>query len=325
MTVPMQTHRFVSLQNLDMERVNDNLEAGARDVQRNLDKRYTYSRETFLLDGITNASAEALRTVAVRRPGTNNSCEVYAVEFYVFAAGTETWTLTCSDSTFQPITAISNGATSESLPSADLTIGGPSTSGIPVPIPSSSSDVTFTVSCPNASTITAGRIVLHYRADRGAQGTTHAGYTPTLINSASSTAGSLLDTQLTALATAVGHDTTNDVDLRSELFAVRGLAAGSVATLRIPSGARRLLRVEGYVVAAVTETVTFSVSSGSTTTVFFSVVGTGATTRATDGRNAGVDPLMDDSPMDATKDMFVTIADAGATSADLAFVRVWWS
>lgn len=311
MSVPMQLHRFVTLTNLDCERINDNLEQSAGDVNDNLDNRYTYSVLHFNLDGVTNASTAVLRELAIRRPGTNNGVEVWAVEFYIYAAGSETWTLTCSDTTWPSITTVAAGATTKSTPGSSLTA---------VSIPSSSADVTFTASCPNASTITAGQIVVHLRCDRGNQGASHAGYAPTLIDSASSTAGSLLDTQLTNLASAVSRDTANATDLRCMLFQVRNLAAGSALTINVPGGVVTRLLMRGYVVSAATETVTFDINSGSGS---FAVVGTGVTTRATG--SLMISAAMNNTPMTPGDDDLFRITDAGAATALLAYVMVWWA
>jgi hypothetical protein len=304
-TIP---HRFVTATNLDVEKINDNLEAGARAIQDNLDKRYTYSQLFFPVDGITDASAEVLRAFAIRRPGANNAVEVCGVEVVIYAAGSVTWTLACSDTTWPSITVTAAGATTEATAS----------SGVPVSVPSSSSDLTFTLSAPAASTITRGYLIVHLRCDRGNQGTSHAGYTPSLLNSASSTAGSVLDTELAALASAVSRDLASQYDLRCECFSTRSLAAGSSIVFRLPSGQRTRMRIQGYVVAANTETVTFDQDSTSK-----AVTGTGVTSRATDG--IAVSGGSNDDPMDSTDDSVITISNAGVASALLAYVLVWWS
>lgn len=304
-------HRFTTTtaRNLDMEKVNDDLEAIARDANRNLDNRYTYSMQVFPLDGLTNASNEVLRSFIIRRPGTNNGAEVCGLEFVLYAAGTVVWTITGPDATWPTIAAAAGGATTESYAS----------SSVPISIPSSSTHIIFTASAPSASTITRGYFVVHLRCDRGNQGTSHAGYTPTLIDSTSSTAGSLLDTQLTAAALAVTHDTTNNVDLRCECFVARVLLAGESRAFRLPSGARRKLFADGKVAAALAQTVTFSVDGTS-----FAVPGTGSTTTYANGTAALSGTLVDD-PMDATDDTIVTIANAAGVTVDCAYLLVWWS
>ncbi len=324
-------HRFVTATNLDCERINDNLEEGARATQANLDRRYTYSHAEFPLDGVTDASATVLRQFAIRRPIAGQAVEIVSVEFVVYGAAGDTWTLACSDTTWPSIVAVTSTADTESWPStAAAALGfsflrGPSTSNVPVSIPSESTDVTFTVSCPTGATITAGRIIVHLRCDRGNQGTSHAGYTPTLIDSSSSTAASLLNTEITALTSAVSRDTTNDKDLRLETFAVRDLANSAALAVRMPSGARRIMRVQGYVVAAATETIEFALS-GDITAILVTVAGSGVTARTTGGFTAITDVTQDDDPMDATDDLVVDISShGGSVSILLAYINIWWS
>lgn len=316
MSVALVPNRFVTATNLDPESINDNLEAIAGDTQHNLDKRYTYSCIRFNLDGVVDTDAAALRQLAIRQPGSGHCVEVCMVEFFIYAAGTAVWTLSCSDTTWPSITTTAAGATTESTPAISL---------VPVQVSSSSSDLTFTASASTGSTITAGQIVVHLRCDRGQQGTSHAGYSPTLVNSASSTAGSLLDTELTAAATAVGHDTTNDVDLRADLFMVRGLVSGSSHTWNIPSGVRRVHRVQAYCVSAVGRNLT-TTASGTITSISFTTTATGATARATNGADPGAVTTASDAPMTAASDQQISIIDAsGAGNHVLDYVIVWWS
>lgn len=319
MSVPMMPHRFVDSSTLDMEKVNDNLETGARDVGRNLDKRYTYSQLTFDISGITDASAEVLRAFAIRRPGTSNAVEVVRVELVIYTATAVTWTLTCAhngttDTTWPALTlATTASATTESY----------ATSNNAVAIPSSTTDTTFTLSSSAASTVTNGMIIVHLRCDRGNQGSSHAGYSPTLVNSSSSTAGSTLDTELTALATAVATDSANDKDLRCECFTFRNLAASTV-TPRTPSGARRILRVQVYTVQAAVSDVDIQLA-GDITVIDVNVPGDSITTRGTNGAGAGADATQDDDPMDSTDDLTVAITQNGPANALLLYVLVWWS
>lgn len=304
-------HRFTTTtaRNLDMEKVNDDLEAIAGDVNRNLGNRYTYSTHVFHVDGLSNASSEVLRSFIIRRPGTNNGAEIFGVELSLYATGTAIWTATCSDTSWPAFSVTAAGSSVESYGS----------SPVPVSIPSSSSHVQITLAADGASTIVRGDLVIHLRCDRGNQGTSHAGYTPTLIDSTSSTAGSLLDTQLTAAALAVTNDTTNNVDLRCECFVARVLLAGESRILRLPSGARRKLFADGKVAGALAQTVTFSVDGTS-----FPVVGTGSATTYASGTAALSGTLVDD-PMDPSDDTIVTIANAAGVTIDCAYLLVWFS
>lgn len=310
MSISLVPNRFVTATNLDPEAINDNLEALAADIQRNLDKRYTYSSFDLNLDGVTNASAQVLRELAIRLVSSAEPWEVFMVEFYIYAAGTEMWTLTCSDTTWPSITTTAAGATTESTPAISL---------IPVPITSSSADVTFTASCPNASTITAGKIVVHVRSDRGNQdGLSHAGYTPTLLNSASSTAGATLDTELNAAATAVGHDTANQLDTRIECFTIRGVASGTTITMKWPSGVHDPLFMYVYQVSA-TDTVTATYGSSAAV----AVAGTGAAARARGSRTLTATTVPDD-PMTVASDTTLTLVYSGGGTTLLTYVVIFY-
>ena len=315
MSVPMMPHRFVDLSNLDMEKVNDNLEAGARDVNRNLSKRYTYSTQVWDFSGITDASAAVLRAFTIRRPGANNACEIVGVEMVIYTSVAVTWTLTCSDSTWAALPLLTTAsATTESYAARRAS----------VPIASSSSDLAFTLSSSGASTVTTGYLVVHLRSDRGDQGTAHTAYEPTLIDSASSTAGSLLDTQLTALATSVACDTTNVVDLRCECFTVRSLLTGTSAVFRVPSGVRKVHQLTVYVVAAVGTDGTATVAGTGIVGLAATPTSGGATVLAIATDTPTSSAIVDD-PMDDSDDTTVTLANGGAATINMMTALVWYS
>lgn len=316
MSVPMMPHRFVDASTLDMEKVNDNLEAGARDVNRNLSRRYTYSSLVFDLSGVADTDAAVLRQFAIRRPNTNNAAEVTGVELVLYTATAVTWSLSCSDTTWATLTLLTTASASTESYAAQL---------FPVAVASSSADLVFTLSASAASTITNGYLVVHLRCDRGNQGTSHAGYTPTLVDSASSTAGSLLDTELTALASAVTNDTTNDIDLRCECFVARNLLAATQAVFRAPSGARRIHAVTAYAVQnAAGTTTSVAVGTSFDSCAVAVMAGAGVAARAVSTTVASGDVTMVDTPMTATTDATITFSVAAQTAL-LLYLLVWWS
>ena len=315
MSRPYTANRIVTTQNLDMEEINDNFDNHARCIQSSLDRRYSYSTHTYMLDGVTNASDVVLRTVPIRRPKVGNSVEVCGVEVVIYAAGTEVWTLACSDTTWPSITVTAAEATTEASAS----------SGTPVNALSESSDLTFTMSCPNASTITRGYVVVKLRCDRGQQGTSYAGFTPTLLDSTSSTAGSTLDTLFTAFDAAVARDTAANINLKCQSMTARNFSA-TVPTMRIVTGQQMVIhRVTGYVVAAVGANLAVSLSGASIDTVAFTVTAGGATTLASSGADAGTDATVADSPGTAAQDLVLTLTRSGAGTILLAHVLVWYS
>lgn len=316
MSVPYVPHAFKDGDNLDLEKINDNLEAISRSIQRNLDARYTYSHIRFDLDGLTESSAEVLRELAIRRRGANNAVEVFAVELVIVGDGSgDVWTLACSDTTWPSITLTT-------VSGEEVT----ASSNIPVGVTSNSADLELTLSCSSTSTITRGYLIVHLRCDRGNQGSSHAGYFPTLVTSATANLAGTLDTELTNLGSAVARDTANDTDLRAELYMVRSLSAGSSRVFRVPSGARRIQAVVGYVVQAAGGSVDFEVASasGAFSTVTLSVNGAGATSRAVDSAGAAGDVIDADDPTDSADDETITIT-AATQTAVLAYLIVYWS
>lgn len=309
MSAAIVPRRFVDLTNLDPEDVNANLYGLALDIKKNLDRRYTYSSIKLDLAGITDASDVTLRTLPVRRPSSSShNVHVIGAELVLYGNAAVTATVSCSDTSFPSFTLATSATTTVETFASSF-------SEVDVP---SGSDLTFTVALSAAYTCTAGFLIVHLRCDRGNQGASHAGYTPTPITSQSATAGATLDTQLTNAATAVGHDTTNQTDLRASSFTARSLGAGASRAFRVPSGVVQALRVDAYVVGTAALTITFS--NPDTTNV--SVITTGATTRVYGGADDST--TLANAPTTAASDYVCTITNTGGSTLALAFVLVWW-
>lgn len=308
MSVPWMPHRFTTGEQLDLERINDNLEKGAADIGRSLALRYTYATEFFDLDGIADTDAQAQRTKRIRRYAATAALEVAFVELVIYSASGVTWTLSCSDTTWPSITCATAGATTEAR----------ATSNSRVIVPSGATGLDFVLSGSAASTITRGYLAVTYRCDRGSQGDTFAGYSPTLLNAQSSTAGSTLDTQLTAFETAVTNDAAADKDLRVETFRVRSLTSGSSVTWRLPSGARRKAGYCLVCVADVAATLSLTIDGVATD----SQVGSGTSTIAS--KVGTLSGSTNDDPMDPNDDTTVQLAASGAT-VTIGYVSIFWS
>jgi hypothetical protein len=292
---------------VDAEAINGNLRAGARDVGRNLSRRYTYCQTVIPITGMVNTDTSAQRDVSMVVP-TNYRASVVGVELVIYATAGVTWTLTVSDGTITDTVAVATAGTTTKA-SGGLTRTFTRASG---------SAFTFVMSASGASTITAGFIVVHLRCDRGNAPTsaTHAGYTPTLLQSTSSSAGSTLDTQLQALEMAVTTDNTNDEDLRVECFLARNFAAA--VTWNVPSGAGRTAVSSQYgIVCAAIETVTVAVTSATSGAVSGTGTGNTVTGSITHASRS-------DAPTTSADDTTVTLTPAGGT-VELAYVFVWWS
>jgi hypothetical protein len=316
MSVPFVAHAFKAGDNLDLEKLNDALESISRHTLRSLDARYTYSTIELDLTGVVTADAAVLRRIGIRRPGTDNAVEVYAVELVLYGNAAGTASVACSDTTWPTMSVTTSATTTEEVSGS---------SGVPVSIPSSASSVNFTVTLPAAYTVTAGQLVVHLRCDRRNQGTLFTPTFPALLTSATAAPGTTLDAELAALETAVAADTTMAVDVRCECYAVRGLGAGSSVTWSVPSGARKILGLTAFNVQAIGGTATFSVASASTATQSVAALpGGGATVVVASAAVIAGDVTMVDDPMDSTDDLTVTITAATLTVV-LGYVLVWWS
>lgn len=291
---------------VDGEYVNGNLKRGAKDINRNLSRRYTYCPPIVIpMDGVTDALGSVLRSIKFDRPVSTNPIEIIKVEFYVYAASGVTWTLSCTDTSWSSISLATAGATTEARAQSSTVIAVPN------------GGVTFTVAGSAAGTITRGWIVLHCRADRGVQGSSpnHAGYTPTLVDATSSSAGSLLDTELTALAAAVTNDSTNNKDLRCQAFVARNFTA--TQSWNLPSGAGMSgLAYRAYIAATAADAYT---TSGSVTGA--TLTGTGTTNLVETTNNV---TSTSDDPLTTASDFTLTLGTVLGT-VELAYVLVWWS
>ena len=296
---------------VDGESVNGNLRRQAADVNRNLSARYTYCPPIIIpFDGVTDVLSTQLRTVLFNRPTSVNPIEIVRVEFFVYAATGVTWTLSANElggtltPGWQSITLATAGVTTEAYAVSTMVI------------PVSTFGVQFQVAGSTAGTITRGWIVLHCRADRGVQGAApnHAGYTPTLVDAASSSAGSVLDTQLTALATAVTNDATNVTDLRCQCFLARNFT--TTQSWNLPSGA-------GMTGVSFNSNITSAGATGYTTAGTISaVVQTGSGT-STNNLLAGTVSNTTDDPLTTASDVTITMGTVVGT-VSLGYIFVWW-
>lgn len=310
--IPYNPFRLASGKQLDPEGVNDNLEKMTADLDRSMDLRYSYSDHIFEIDGVVNTDTAAERTYRLKRHVTAARYEVVGVELVVFAtAGVAVvWTLTCGDADWPAISVTAAGATTEARAVS------PSRAQVP-----SGDGLDFVLSCTSTSTIADGSyIVFHMRTDRGSQGDTYTRYAPTLLSAASSTAGSTLDTELTAYQASVVLNTAADKDYRFETFRVKDLLDTTARTWRIPGGAYRWGGVHLATVSAIGDDLELRVggslvatASGAGLSMIGSTVGdfTGAITPGTD-------------PMDPADDTIVALTANGGTIS-VGYVTIIWS
>lgn len=296
---------------VDAEAINGNLRAASADVGRNLSKRYTYSQCIVPITGIANTDTQNQRTVFHRNP----IMSLVAVEAVIYSASGATWTI-----------SVDNGSTSDSFTVATLGATTKATGGLsrlfaasqagnfsdPLWSPTLVQGNRFLLSCSTGSTITSGYLVLHYRGDR-AFGSDHSGYTPTLLQATTSSAGSVLDTQLSNFASAVTRDSTNATDLRVECFVARNFS--TVQTWVVPNGAdRSALPSTIAVLGAAGRSVTFFATSASRSVA---ANGTGFVFDTLTASDAA------DDPTNSANDTLVTFTPVGG-SIDLAYMFLVW-
>ncbi|MEK9645143.1 MAG: hypothetical protein VW547_06320, partial [Alphaproteobacteria bacterium] len=315
--VPYMPRAFRADGNLDVDGLNDSLERARSDIQRNMDRRYTRSMLFFPFDGVTNSTAAVQRTFSIRRPGANNAATIEAVEVVSYGNAAVGMTVTASDTDWPAISATtSSTATTEVYAS----------SSVPIDVDSNATDVTLTVAWDAAYTVTRGYLVVHLLCDRGNQGDDFDAYDPTFLDATTTAVGTALDAELTAIAAAVADDGAADKDLRCECFVVRTLGVGDTVTYRLPSGARRIHRVEAYIAADSADEATITVSNG-IDSISFELTATDPAVLVDGGGDAGADDTTADDPMDSSDDTLVAIAESGSAASDVEFVQVnvWWS
>lgn len=293
---------------VDGEDVNENLRSLARDIKRNNDRRYTYCTVSIPLDGMVDTDTEAERQVYFGVPNLLQA-EVVAVELSIYAAGTEVWTLSVldSDGRTETLTATSAGATTEAYDSSSM------------PLQFSSTCV-LTMSAPAASTITRGSITLSLRCDRQVNdGNSRLDYEPAFVDATTSTAGSVLDTQLQAAQLAVESDDANDWDIRVECYLARNFS--TVQTWRSPSGnGRGEAAVNCFAVGTAADEVDFA--DGYAGGFAANIVCSG--TSAVDAAATEYWTAANGDPTDSGDDSIFTMTPTTGTAISVAYMFVWW-
>lgn len=302
---------------VDAEAINGNLRQMSADVGRNLSRRYTYCQTVVPITGMVNTDNEASRTIFFRDPsGSLDAIDLVSVEAVIYSASGATWTITVTNEAVSDNFTVATAGTTTKA-SGGLTrlfsLSQATAYSNALWSPTSVTGYRIVLSASAASTITSGYLVLHFRGDR-ANNANHAGYSPTLMQATTSSAGSILDTQLTAFENAVLRDNNNANDFRVECFLARNFSTAQ--TWNIPSGSLR----DGYaarcaVVGNVGESVQFAVTPNSTTVngngtsgVVFGAVTPGNRT---------------DGPTVSANDTTVTLTPTGGT-VELAYAFVVW-
>ena len=304
--IPVVPNQFASANAcpiLDTTRINENFLALASDLTAMQEKRYTHSVVTFPLDGLMNTSAIEERRFNISTY-TGRKAEIVGAQFVIYAATGATWTLSCSNTAFDPVSVAAAGATVEAF------------SNSPDAVPVDTTNVTFTVSANAASTITRGYIVFFIRTDRFAQGTTILPYTPTLLSAAEPLGEAGIIDQLNSFEVSHDADAAASLNLRCMVFAVRNLTAGASKTWRVPGGRLTKSGIVAYGVGGTTQQAQIvfgGVFAGTLNMV------TGSTVKLTQVS----DVAFTDDPTNSANDKVVTVNNLGGTTIGLVYIILW--
>jgi hypothetical protein len=314
--IPIVPNSFGQRETLDLDKLGECFARIDRDLRRSLARRYCYSPPLSLsLDGVTNASAAVLRQLPIRRPDTLRAVEVVGVELVLYGNAAVTATVTCSDANVPPFDVECVADTATEVTGSAF---------IPVPIPLSTSDVTWEVSFSGAYTVTAGELIVVTRCDRGNQGDTFTPWEAPVLSAASAHDAALMDAQISGIAAGVARDTAADRDMRPEFFDVRSLAAGASAVWRLPSGLRRLAALTAYVVAGVGVGLQVTATGPGLAGASATATGTGAGTRAV-AADTVITSAIPNDPTDSTDDTIVTLTNTGGSTIDLGCAILWFT
>lgn len=291
-------HAFETGAVLDSDKINENLDAIRRDVNRNLRERYTYCTAQFDISGMADTLGAVLRTFRLPVP-SGEIVSVVGVELVVYATSGVTWTLSATDFSLSVATA---GATTEAVATRFVQ---------PIYI---DGNFDFTLSASAASTITKGHVILHLRADRGSQGASHAFATTSGIDSSAVASGTDLDTKLGDLEDAVERDTNNASDLTCEIFTTRTVSRTDI--WRMPAGKREFSSCVGiFASASAGANCTFFLNSNSTT-----VTSAGTLTLLQQSISS---VAFTDDPADSTDDVSVSLITSASATPILAYLVLW--
>ena len=308
-------HRFGTGDVLSGTEVNTNLRAIARDVGRSQARRYTYCSVIIPIDGVVDTDTEAERTVPFPRPMVDVGVaswpvDVVGVELSVYADTGATWTATVTDENSRTVVL--------SVATAGALVEAYDASNVPLQV-SSAADLRFVLAGSAGNTIVRGYLTLHCRMDRHQQDSgTLTTYTPGLVSASTSTAGSVLDVELSNAQEAVTSDEGNTSDMRCVCVMANDLAAAQ--TWRLPSGAgATVANHHVYAVGDAARSVDLAVTVDGTT-----ITGTASTTGTANiiDTSSAVAVSESDDPTDTADDVVVTLTPTGGTISRV-FAFIW--
>jgi hypothetical protein len=237
------------------------------------------------------------------------SVDVVGVELSVYADIGATWTATVTDENSRTVVL--------SVATAGALVEAYDASNVPLQI-SSAADLRFVLAASAANTVVRGYLTLHCRMDRHQQdATTLTTYTPGLVSASTSTAGSVLDNELTAAQAAVTSDEGNDDDMRCVCVMANDLAATQLWLF--PSGAgTSVMSHHVYGVGTGDDVDSTLTTSEGGATLTATMTGTANVVSASSSPTA----TQPDDPTDTADDVTLSLTPTGAT-VSRAFGFLW--
>ena len=292
---------------VDSEDVNANLQAMARDLQRLIDQRYTYSTISVDISGIVNTDTASERTVPFR---PSIDLDVVGVELSVYGGTNDTWALTVTDPNGTVVAVSANTVSGAE---------GYGSSNIPLQV-LGSTRLDFVLSSTAAATITRGTVTLHVRADRHFQNgaTGPDPYLPTLIDASTSTAATAINAELASVAAkrALNFNPANQ-DERGACIAVDNLSAAQ--TWRLPTNEYDVPYIYALAVGGGGRSV--AITDG-VSTITLNTTGTSDIVEG--GAYFGLGLTLPGDPTDSADDLVLTLTPTGGAISRV-YLFLWWS
>jgi len=236
--ISLMPHTFRTGETLDPERINDSLLAAEVDVSDVLDQRFTYSQAAYDIGAVTQADTDDLRSIFLQLP-PGIALQVVGVEFIFYeSTGAVPWTITPSITGLLPATATPTAIDTRTV-AMSRGVGNLANLG----------GLGVTLSAPSASTISGGRIIVHFRGDRGANAANYRSYKPIQLNAGSADTAAVLDATLDNIGTSVADSAAATTDLRVHSYSKRNIPAGTYEW-RLPSTGARFISLHTWLCAS---------------------------------------------------------------------------
>lgn len=313
-TIPNIAHTAAVLSPSD---VNANAAMLKRDVEDAIARRYFRSNGTLRWDALTNASDAALRRTYFSPPA---AIEIVGIEVQVYGTAAETFTLSLvvAGTTVWTQTITMSGATTlvEHLQGVSFTVAALASCYVEV------SGTSY-----NINSLCVGMAM---RYDRHT-GNEPPAITPLAVKSGNDCVAATINTFITAVDAAMDDDDANTDAVRFTFVRgptnVSSAVTATTYTTELPATQASLARMEGYLVAPVTETMRVRVTDDVAAIVATEdIVGAGAGSTASGADTGALGTQTDDDPTDSADDwtlVFSQVAGAPATIVTM-YAILWW-